>query len=213
MERRPFPDPTPIDREPQFERLWLEAREAFSATPFARMAAGTGLALPGEEAFHIPCLGREYRLSYPDGDLEGPAEPNQIRHLVSHTLFLRYLMGRRNQPPAGRWLAYREVKGGELHTGGEFKKYVLGPLLRRFGDRPADFVAAAARLGGQPSSFGAPGFTFEVLPGCLLGIALYPADEDDPPGVNIIFDAEPPEYLPGDDLIFLAKELVRLLTA
>lgn len=213
IEKRPFPDPTPIDREPQFRRLWLEALEAFAAAPFAPLAAGTGLVPPGETAFRIPYLGQEYHLTHPAGLLKGPEDPDPIRCLVRHTLLLRYVLGRQNQPPTGRWLTYREVKGGELHAGGEFQNYVVGPLLRRFGDPAVDFQAAAVRFGGQRSSFGEPGFTFEVLPGCLIGIALYPADEDDPPGANVIFDAAPLEYLPGDDLVFLAKELVRSLTA
>jgi hypothetical protein len=192
-----------------------QAAQAFAAGDPSGMAWASGVPYdPAAGAFTLTYFGTRYIIRHPSGAVEGPADPDEGEGRATRRkiCFLHYLTQATGGEVAGRWLSYRQMKGGQFHFN-VFRTEALAPLARRFGEDLAALRRAGAALGGEPLDSGDAAYFFLPLPQVRLGFILYAGDAEEEAAANIVFDAAAGEHLPTDDLAFLAEDITRRLIA
>ena len=104
----------------------------------------SGAGSPEADRIAVRCLGRDYLISYPGGEVSTATGEPVDEHLA--ILLLLYLTEAGGRPLEGRWIAFEQISGGAGYSG-SFRGRVVGPLLRTFGQRPEALLEAAARAG------------------------------------------------------------------
>jgi hypothetical protein len=132
--------------------------------------------------------------------------------LFDQAMLLYHLRLSDGSPPAGGWIGFRELPGGEFYHQA-YQGYTGHRLAEAFGRQPARFDAAAAsaeRLDGPaPHAWG-----FRPLPRIPLAACLWPGDDEMVPQASVLFDAHAGHHLPIDGLALLGAGLTgRLLKA
>ena len=114
--------------------------------------------------------------------------------------------------PAGRWISYRELPGGEFYHQA-FQGYTGRRLAEAYGRDPQLFDRAAT--GGERLDGPAPhSWRFAPLPRIALAACLWPGDDEIPSQAAVLFDAHAGAHLPIDGLALLGAGLTgRLLKA
>jgi hypothetical protein len=114
--------------------------------------------------------------------------------------------------PAGCWISYRELPGGEFYHQA-YHGYTGRRLAEVFGRNPDLFDSAAS--GGERLAGPAPhAWSFSPLPRVPLAAFLWPGDDELPSQASVLFDAHAGHHLPVDGLALLGAGLTgRLLKA
>jgi len=126
-------------------------------------------------------------------------------HVAVSILLLHYLLRADGTPPAGEWLAFRELPDG-LFYAAAFAQRTEAPLAQAFGanagsgDGLAGFRAAAAAAGGLPLDLADAAFAFQALPRLTLAVLVWDGDDEFPAQASVVFDAAAGHYLPAEDL-------------
>jgi len=148
----------------------------------------------------VPFIGENYCVVHPDGVIS--KENGEEAALYNSIIILHYLNTADGTPLTGQWIAYRHLPGGDIYTS-PFQKRAITPFLQTFGDRPADFKQAAARLGGIEQKMSGISMVIPVLPRVPLCFTIWPGDEELPASANILFDQAASSYLPTEDYAHL----------
>lgn len=219
----------PVDR--RFADALERARADWAAADPAARAAQAGCEVVAG-GVQVPFFGRPHLVGHPSGDVEelapsAAAEPvgaadqavaAEPAHPAVAILLMHYLLTADGAPPAGEWLAYRELPGG-LFYATAFARRAEEPLARAFagpagpsGPGPSAFAAAAAGLGGEPLALADAAFRFQALPRLAVAALLTFADDESPGSAAVLFDAAAAHYLPPEDLAGLGGYLAQRLT-
>jgi hypothetical protein len=159
-----------------------------------------------EERIELEYLGRNLRLSFPQGavESESPLPPSLREEIV----LFHYLEKTSGGSPTGDWISFAEIPGGAFYTP-VFLQRCKTPLVTHFGTDPeALFPVAQAEVGGIPGSIGEVGVRIQVFPQVPLGLALWKGDSEFPPEGNVLFDSSIPGHLPVEDIVILAETVV-----
>lgn len=155
----------------------------------------------GGGAFELRFWGRDYKVTYPDGEVR-ESDTGTPPGFAIELLLLHYLTKADGTPLADRWVAFRELPGALMYDSA-FQGRTSFRLARVYGRDLEGFVAAAQGLGGEPLSFGDASFMFQILPRVRMAVVLHLADEEFPAAVTMLFDAATGNYLPTEDLAVL----------
>lgn len=151
--------------------------------------------------FHIPFLGTEYSVSYPDGEIAAGREKESVP-LTNKVCILHYLTHASDIMPAGRYITFKELPNGSIYTG-PFNNRAIRPLVSIFGARPVMLVKAAEKLGGRRVEAGDWAVTVDVFPKVPITFVIWEGDEEFPPSGNILYDATAPMHLETEDYALL----------
>ena len=198
----------------QFRAAWERARSEWAAADPARCAAQTGCGL-SPDGVSLPFFGRPHLVTHPGGDVSAAGAP---AHVAVSILLLHYLLRADGAPPAGEWLAFRELPDGMFYAA-SFAQRAEAPLARAFGASPAAgsegglerFRAAAAAAGGLPLDLADAAFAFQALPRLALAVLMWAGDDELPAQASVLFDAAAGHYLPAEDLAGLGGLLAQRL--
>src|SRR5665647_3213557 len=124
-ESRPMSD-AEVDR--RFRAAWEQARAEWAAADPARCAAQAGCGLSPDGAT-VPFFGRPHLVTHPGGDVSAGGAP---AHVAVSILLLHYLLRADGVPPAGQWLAFRELPDGMFYAA-SFARRAEAPLAQAFG--------------------------------------------------------------------------------
>jgi len=201
-----------IDR--RFRAAWEQARSEWAAADPARRAAQAGCGL-SPDGVTVPFFGRPHLVTHPGGDVSAGGAP---AHVAVSILLLHYLLRADGAPPAGEWLAFRELPDGMFYAP-SFVDRTEAPLARAFGAAaPAGserglerFRAAAVAAGGLPLDLADAAFAFQALPRLALAVLMWAGDDELPAAASVVFDAAAGHYLPAEDLAGLGGLLARRL--
>ncbi len=183
------------------EKTLEQAQKRFAGQDPAETAVKSGTEwLPGDKGLLVTMLGEKYRVSHPGGRVWS-ADGREAK-VYPAIIILHYLLSADGTPLTGRWIAYRHLPGGNIYTG-PFNKRAVLPFLKTFGERPGDFVKAAAALGGSEQVISGTSMKIIVLPRVPLCFTIWPGDEEMPASANILFDESAPHYLPTEDYAHL----------
>ena len=208
-------DEEDVDR--RFRVAWERACAEWAAADPARCAARAGCGL-SPDGVGVPFFGQTHLVTYPGGDVSAGGAPV---HVAVSILLLHYLLRADGAPPAGEWLAFRELPDG-LFYAASFAARVEAPLARAFGapgaggsdDGLERFRAAAVVAGGAPLELADAAFAFQVLPRLAVAVLVWAGDEESeglPAQASIVFPAAAGHYLPTEDLAGLGGLLARRL--
>ena len=116
----------------------------------------------------MPFFGRPHLVTHPGGHVSAGVAP---AHVAASILLLHYLRRADGAPPAGEWLAFRELPDGMFYAA-SFAPRVEAPLAQTFGAAAPvgseggleRFRAAAAAAGGLPLDLADAAFDFQAFP-------------------------------------------------
>jgi hypothetical protein len=185
------------------EDLILKLREEVSAIDLTGVATGLGAEMCGDSLV-LHCMGREFVLS-PAGEIstQGRMTP-WIKILLLH-----YVRTAGGGPLSGRWTSFSELKGGMVKSS-SFLRDCEEPLRELFDRDAAKAAEALPRLGAVPCR----NFPTEnawmlfLLPKVPVVVLYWPAEEEFPSKLKILFDSTADRFLDAESLIFLVEGLV-----
>jgi hypothetical protein len=195
---------TLVTRSDWREDLILKLSEEVSTIDFAGVAPGLGAEMSGDSLL-LNCLGREFVLS-PAGEIntQGRMTP-WIKILLLH-----YVRTAGSGPLSGRWTSYAELKGGMVKSS-SFLRDCEEPLRERFDRDVAKAAEALSRLGAvKCKDFPTENaWMLNLLPKVPVAVLYWPAEEEFPSKLKILFDSTADRFLDAESLIFLVEGLVR----
>ena len=203
-----------IEVDRRFRAAWQRARLEWAAADPARCAAQAGCGL-SPRGVGVPFFRQTHLVTHPGGDVSAGGAPV---HVAASILLLHYLLRADGTPPAGEWLAFRELPDG-LFYAASFAARAEAPLAQAFGAPSTGdsgqglerFRAAAAAAGGAPLELADAAFAFQALPRLALAALVWAGDDEFPAQAKVMFDAVAGHYLPAEDLAGLGGLLARRL--
>ncbi|NLC11088.1 MAG: DUF3786 domain-containing protein [Firmicutes bacterium] len=187
-----------------YEAALLAIKKEFSSKDPQLMAECSG-AVWHDGILKVIYCGQPVSVSYPDGQVSLQED------LLSHEeeiVILQYLTWAKGLPPRGRWLSFRELKGGYNHWV-PFQKEILFPLASAYHGRAEEFKRQILRSKGELVEQGDAGGIVYVLPKMPLYYLLWNGSADQPPRSSILFDQVAETYLPTASLYVMAIEATK----
>ena len=183
------------------EETLRQAAKRFAALDPEEAARQAGVDFNKEDqAICVPFINQSFLVHHPSGKMTAITGADAPVYLA--IIILHYLVTAGGTPLAGRWIAYRHLPGGDIYSD-PFQKRAVNPFLKTFGDRPEDFIKAAAALGGTQLALSGISMVIPVLPRVPICFTIWPGDEEMPASANILFDEAAPAYLPTEDYAHL----------
>jgi hypothetical protein len=160
----------------------------------------------GEAKVGFRYLGRELRVSFPQGTVESQNGKAPIP-LREEILILHYLGRASGVPLAGEWASFSEIPGGAFYHS-VFLMRCKAPLVKFFGEDPEALLATAKEIGGEPLPLGDVAVKIQAFPRVPLALVLWRGDAEFSAEGSILFDTTVNEYLPVEDAVILAETVV-----
>lgn len=157
----------------------------------------------------LTLTGEKYTITHPDGQVKLVGSDEEVP-ITTRILLLHYLLTADGAPPAGRWVAFRELPDAMVYDPA-FQGRASHRIRGRFGTDLDAFHRAAKALGGDRLTFGDASYLFRALPRVWLAVIVYKGDEEFSPSANVLFDAAAANYLPTEDLVVLGGYLASRL--
>ncbi len=125
-------------------------------------------------------------------------------------LILHYLKNRIEGLPelTQEWLSFQELDGGKGYYPA-FKKRVLEPVVRKYGQSPQSLSTLIERFSAKTVPLADFGIVLEALPEVPILITLWKSDEEFPAEANVLFDAGIKKVFPTEDIVVLAEFVAR----
>jgi len=194
-----------LPRQDHYEIALRLAQEEFRQADVADRCAQSGATYrPEEQVLEVPFLSRLVTIHLPE--LEFSAEGAAVA-LRDRILILHYLNTATGAPPAGEWITFAQIPGGEFYLPA-FRQRSIDRLVAVYGSQPERLVEAARPLNGHKSAYGDVGVTIPVFPRVALTFVLWRGDEEIGPAGNVLFDSTITDYLPPEDIAVVAGLVV-----
>lgn len=103
----------------------------------------------------------------------------------------------------GEWLPFRELSGVEGYADA-FKRRVIDPIIRKYGNNPEKILSALERFPAKKSGQGDVSIIIEAFEKVPVLVVLWRPDEEFSPEVNVLFDRSITEIFCTEDIIVLA---------
>ncbi len=186
------------------EGLILKLSEEIKTLDLDKIAPGIGAAMEGSD-LRLICFGREFFVS-PDGGIRTEAKTTRwIRILILH-----YIRTAGSEPLTHRWVSFSELRAGMVKNS-SFVRDCEEPLLELFERNTDKTFAALMRMGGLHGQ-GFPtddAWVLSLLPRVPVAILYWPAEEEFPARVKVLFYSTADRYLDVESLMFLVEGLVK----
>jgi hypothetical protein len=198
-------------REEAIELALASAQQRLRALDPALVAQRAGAEWhEGQAGGHleITFLNQRYKVLLPAAEIRDAAgsEPPLVRRV----LILHYLIQAKGKELARRWVDFRSLPGGLAYYP-VFRGRVIARLVRMFGQRPEDLIAAAAPLGGRQIAIADWAVEIPAFPRVPVVFALWEASEEFAPEGTIMYDDVLPSYLETEDVIIVCEEILGAL--
>ena len=180
------------------------ARERFSAVDIAQQCRKSGaLCSPGivtlnylNEIYRIDILSAEVAFV----DSKSPV-PQRDKILILH-----YFTQAQGTPLTGKQIPFRDLPGGLVYYP-TFIKRTMEPLADFFGKEPALLGGVGKMLGARKGKMGDASLIIDAFTRVPVNIILWQGDEELKAEVNLLFDANIPDYLTSEDITILCETI------
>lgn len=186
------------------EELILKLSEEVSHLNLADIAPGIGAAMDGDD-LKLLCFGREFTVTSAGGISAAGAMTPWIRILILH-----YIRTAGKADLTGKWVTYSALKSGMMKAS-SFLRECENPMLELFTADPEKAAAALLRMGAQKTA-GFPtedAWILSLLPKVPLAVLHWPAEEEFPARVSVLFDSTADQYLDVESIMFLVEGLIK----
>ncbi|MGD8485526.1 MAG: DUF3786 domain-containing protein [Chloroflexota bacterium] len=173
---------------------------------YQELVRQSGAGAPAPDRLAVRCLGQDYLVTYPGGEVTTGSGEAVDEHLA--ILLLLYLTEAGGRLVEGRWIAFEQISGGAGYIA-SFRGRVVAPLLRTFGQRPEALLEAAARLDGSSLDMGDAAVVLVALPRIPVAFVLWRGDDEFAPSASVVFDASIEGYLDAEAATVLAELATR----
>jgi len=110
---------------------------------------------------------------------------------------ISYLANAIETEPAGEWISFREIPGGEGFFRGPHA-IATKSIERRFGENPRGLAEAALKLGGKEEEGGDSSVSLFALPRVPFLIVLWGGDDEEPARATMLTDRRIHLHMPLD---------------
>lgn len=165
-----------------------------------------------ENWLYTKMLGREYRIHRQTGTVEGLEDSWTETNAHGEVMTLLDLVcdSREDRHPSGRWQ-------NMSNFGALFHRSLLedreDPFARSIQENPEGFRRACEAMGGTPGHRGDISYAMEVFDGLQILVQFWEEDEEFPPSVTWMWDANALMYLKYETMWFaigmLQREILR----
>lgn len=188
------------------EAVYLTVKKLKESNP-SEIVERCGAEWVAEEGIiKIKYLNKTYLIKYPEikilnGDALTEKEKILILHYLSSSPDLSY------EKTEQKYISFKEIKTGNIYFP-SFENRVIKPLVLMYGERPELFIKKSIDTGGERTDFSDYSVIFRVFPRVEVIFILYPADEEFPAGVSVLFNPSITDYLDIEDTAILSEEIV-----
>ncbi len=170
----------------------------------AARAAG---ALWDGRAFHLRIAGTAVRVVPRTRQVVHASDPSRSVRYQQALVSVAYLGRAVEVPPAGLWVRFRDLPGGDAFFRG-LHAVDTPRLAAAFGRRPQALLKAAERLGGRKAQGGDVAAELPALPRVPVRAIVGAGDEEFEPTATLLTDARAHMHLPLDGLWALSNLVV-----
>jgi len=110
-------------------------------------------------------------------------------------------------PVSGKWMAFRELVGGEGYYTA-FKKRVLDRLTRKYGGDPDALVGLTKRFKAKTSDLADISIVLETFEGVPVLLEMWKADDEFGASSDLLFDKSIVGILPTEDIVVLSEIVI-----
>lgn len=124
-------------------------------------------------------------------------------------LVLHYALIKRRKglaPITGEWVSFKQLEGGQGYYP-VFKKRTIGPILRKYADKPEALYELTERLNAKRAQLADASVVLELFDGVPVLITLSRADDEFGPEANVLFDRSIKDIFCTEDVVVLAEFL------
>ena len=147
-------------------------------------------------------LNQPYLVTFPEVKVtpaDGPDLP-----LREQILILHYLTLAKGTAATNNLITFRDLPGGIVYYP-TFSKRTMEPLTRFFGREPELLVKASEKLGAHQTDVGNTTVVINAFRHVPITMVLWHGDEELPPQLNLLFDANITDYLESEDVTVLCE--------
>jgi hypothetical protein len=179
-------------------------REVLRAQAPAAVALRSGASYDGRQ-ITLAYLGTDYAITCPGFEVCRDGAPT---YPFMQAIILSYLHDADGTPRANRWVAFRELRGGQFYHQA-FTGYTGRYLAAQLGNDLAAFERGAAPLADtRLTDYGDAAYAFRTLPNLHMVAIYWLGDDEFAPRASILFDAAAEHYLSLDGLAVVGSQLV-----
>jgi hypothetical protein len=193
-----------------YEQIYLGLLPRLGECDLAESAQRLGLPISANGTVIAQFCGREYSIASA-GVVPTDGLPVDVNN---RSVLAYYILSKGRGQPEESFVPLARLSGTldgqKIHD----KNLFVRPLLHAFGDDYKKFEAAARKLDGVPEGPAADAgqrWRFAVLPRIPLRLIFYPADEEFPADIQLLFDRSAPKFLEFECLAFLSGCFVKAL--
>ncbi len=134
---------------------------------------------------------------------------------LASIVVLHYLMGAVPDVPSGRFISFRQIRGGIEHYYA-FKDRVTEDIGEMFRSQPQLLLSSVKVLGAKKLDYGDASVKIEVFPKLPVEVIVWRIGDGVRGNANVLFDDTAPKFLSVQDLIgvgtFLVSQLLKAKT-
>jgi len=187
-----------------------KALEQLQGINFERQCGLCGADYNGKDSSAvIPFFGRPYRITMPDGNVQGPEGPATV---VVKLILLHHIARSDGIKPYGKMITFREIPEGTFYFP-SFHDRVLKPFLESFGNAPELLREKGHALDWSEAGLGDISFQTNAFPLVPIRFILWLGDEELAPEAGMLFDSTISHHLHTEDIALLAEQALGILVA
>lgn len=172
------------------------------------------LQIPYDEeskAFSLCFLGSEYRITFPDFQVEHLPDSRGYYPLeemiYAKILTIRFLLNGAVAKGTGKYKTYREMPWGEVYLR-QFDGRCIKRLAFTYGNRLGDFRKIMEHIGAEPVQHGDAAYEVSIYPGYRIQMILWEGDEEFPPSSQILFTDNFPVSFQAEDMAVMGDVII-----
>jgi len=166
---------------------------------------------PETKSFRLKILNRDYYISPVNRSVKlAESFPDQSSDFYLQLAAVNYLIGTKDLPLTGQWIAGTQFPSGPLFFRGPHKM-PTHKLQKAFGRNQDGFASLSLSFGGKKVDGGDCAFEFLVFPRLPVRLILWLADEEFPARMIFLFDRSANQHLQLDGLWAVGKALANQL--
>jgi len=180
------------------------AQKQFLSVDIARQCQRSG-ALCSPEIVTLNYLTEIYRINIPGAEVAfvDSKAPVPLRDKI---LILHHFTQAKGTPLTGKQIPYRDLPGGLVYYP-TFIKRTIEPISEFFGKDPVLLVGVGKMLGARPGTIGDASLIIDAFTRVPISVILWQGDDELKSEVNLLFDANIPDYLTSEDITILCETI------